>query len=342
MKDIFEDIKAWYSEGKDFALATVVDTWRSAPRMVGSAMAIAQDMQNVGSVSGGCVEGSVIKEALPLIQSGEGKLIRFGVSNEEAWSVGLSCGGKIKVYVERFLGLSEKERRVWETLQQRIQDNASSILVTPLVDGISQHSLLLPGGEVIGHALPEALVQQAIESARMRKHQVVEMGDTSYFIQLFPKKARMIIVGAAHVSLDLIDLANQFDFETIVIEPRGVFTQETRFKSPPHQLHQTWPEEVLADMAIDADTYAVMLTHDPKIDDQALHHLLRSEVAYIGALGSSKTHAKRVGRLEKAGFSEAEIARIHGPVGVNIRALSPKEIALSIMAQIIQVKNQHH
>lgn len=342
MRDIFPEINNWYEEGKDFALATVVDTWRSAPRMVGSAMAIAQDMQNVGSVSGGCVEGTVIKEALPLIASGEGKLLRFGVSNEEAWSVGLSCGGKIKVYVERFLGSSDKDRIVWETLRKRIQGNQSTTLITPLVDGQVDHSLLLPNGDIIGSALSEEVLRAAQESARMRKNQVVEQGEKAFFIQLFPQKARMLIVGAAHVSLDLIDLANQFDFETIVVEPRGVFTQATRFKSPPAQLHQSWPEEVLADMHIDADTYAVMLTHDPKIDDQALHHLLRSDVAYIGALGSSKTHAKRVARLEKAGFSETEIGRIHGPVGLNIRALSPKEIALSIMAQIIQVKNQFH
>ena len=161
-----------------------------------------------------------------------------------------------------------------------------------------------------------------------------------YFLNVFSAKSRLIIIGAAHVSLDLIRLAHMYYFETIVIDPRGIFTNDNRFNIKPDQKYKEWPAEVLPSLKLDADTYVVVLTHDPKIDDQALKIALDSEVAYVGALGSRKTHAKRTVRLKESGLSDEQIERIHGPVGVNINARQPAEIALSIMAQIIEVKNQ--
>ena len=149
----------------------------------------------------------------------------------------------------------------------------------------------------------------------------------------------MLIIGAAHIALDLVDFGNQFNFETIVIDPRGLFAAEDRFSSKPGHLYRQWPEEILPDLKPDEDTYAVLLTHDPKIDDAALEILLNSNVPYIGALGSSKTHQKRIGRLKSKGFSDEQIDRIHSPIGLDIKALSAKEIALSVMAEVIQVRN---
>jgi len=149
----------------------------------------------------------------------------------------------------------------------------------------------------------------------------------------------MLMIGAAHITADLVALAHTFDFETIVIDPRGVFANKTHFSTQPDLIIEKYPSEVIPDYTLDACTFAVILSHDPKIDDNALHLLLPSDVAYIGALGGKKTHANRVERLKSAGFSEAQIDRIHAPIGLNIHGKKPREIALSIMAQIISVQN---
>ena len=174
-----------------------------------------------------------------------------------------------------------------------------------------------------------------------RKSQTFESNEDEYFAEVFPRKNRLVVIGAAHIALDLIDFGNQFNFETIVIDPRGIFNYEDRFESKPDQLFKNWPEEIIPELNVDADTYCVLLTHDPKIDDQALHLLLKSNVAYIGALGSTRTHEKRVNRLLSSGFSQPEIDRIHGPVGVDIKAKRPKEVALSIIGEVLKVRNSH-
>jgi xanthine dehydrogenase accessory factor len=150
----------------------------------------------------------------------------------------------------------------------------------------------------------------------------------------------MLIIGAAHITADLIHLSNYYGFESIVIDPREAFADKTSFDDPPSKIIKAYPSEVLEQFKLDQSTYAVILSHDPKIDDNALHILLKENVAYIGALGSKKTHAKRMERLKEAGFSESDIKRIHAPIGLSINAKTPREIALSIMGQIIEVKNQ--
>lgn len=341
MLDIFNGIEKWLKADKKFALATVVDTWRSAPRVVGSSMAITEDMEIIGSVSGGCVEGAVIKAAMKVIESGEPQLLKFGVKNEDAWTVGLSCGGKITVFVERFMAQEDSQKPVWEVLRKKIVQNKPSVLISKMSDAQSSHALITPDGNTSGTLTVDATLAEIAQQARLNhQNSIVEHEGEQLFVQEFPQKNKMVIVGSAHISLDLIDLANTFNFETIVIDPRKIFTEETRYITKPNELHQTWPEEVLPNMSLDQDTYAVMLTHDPKIDDQALHILLKSEVAYIGCLGSKKTHAKRVQRLQDAGMTEEEIARIHAPVGMEIHAKTPQEIALSVMGEVIAVKNR--
>ncbi|RMG19304.1 MAG: XdhC family protein, partial [Bacteroidetes bacterium] len=196
-------------------------------------------------------------------------------------------------------------------------------------------------GKVLGGEPDEELLQAALKAWQQRKSQIIEREAGNYFALVIPRKCQLLIVGAAHISADLVHLARQFDFETIVVDPRGIFSNNTQFLTQPDHKYAKWPEEVLPDLPLDAYTFAVTLTHDPKIDDQALKLLLRSEVAYIGSLGSSRTHAKRLARLHKAGFTEEETSRIHGPIGLDIHAKLPREIALSIMAEIIRIKNQH-
>jgi xanthine dehydrogenase accessory factor len=341
MKELFKKIEEWTAEKKAFALATVIQTWGSSPRPVGSVMLVSQDRELAGSVSGGCVEGSVIQSALPLMESGTAKRLAYGVADEDAWAVGLSCGGKMQVFLERFLAFDARaeEQAVWQRLQRCWQENEPCILLTRLEDGPGQHFLVLPDGTLHGGPADEALVELALKAYRERRHQAAEVAGASFFAQIFPRRSRMIIIGAAHITADLVHLASLYDFESIVIDPRGAFANKTQFSVPPDHIFEQYPAEVLPRFELDAYDYAVVLSHDPKIDDNALRLLLPSGIAYIGALGSNKTHAKRIQRLQAAGFSEEAIARIHAPIGLAINAKTPKEIALSVMAEIIKVKN---
>ena len=342
MIDIFSGIEQWVTEGQTFALATVIKTWGSAPRQVGSALAITREMDMLGSVSGGCVEGAVMKEALKQMDNSGAKILSYGVADEDAWAVGLSCGGKIDILLERFAAFepSEAEQSLWPHLQAAIHNNQGCVWLTSMEGNHSAHVLYYPDGRMLGHSANDAWIPELQRIYTERKNQVVSLEGNNYFALVVPRKSQLLIVGAAHIAADLVDLAAQFGFETIVTDPRGIFTNNTQFIREPDHKFQAWPAEVLPNYELDAYTYAVLLTHDPKIDDQALHILLKSEVGYIGCLGSRRTHAKRTQRLRDAGFSQAEIDRIHGPIGVDIRAKFPKEIALSILAEMIQVKNQ--
>ena len=341
MVELISKIEEWVEKGKPFALATVIKTWGSSPRPIGSPMIISQDLEMAGSVSGGCVEGDVIKESIAVLESGKGKKLSYGIADEDAWTVGLSCGGKIDVYVERFIAFDElgEEKRVWQKLYECIKNNDPCILATKIIDGKTSHSLITPDGNLTGDRV-DGLSSEALRAYNERNHQQVEIAGEIYFLQIFPRKSRMLIIGAAHITVDLVQLASMYDFETVVIDPRGIFSNKTQFSTPPDQIYEKYPAEVFPDYDLDAYTYAVVLSHDPKIDDNALHILLRSDVAYIGALGSRKTQAKRVKRLSDAGFSEEEIGRIHSPVGIDIKAKTPREIALSIMGEVILEKNR--
>ena len=335
MLDILDTIKSWAKAEIPFTVGTVVDTWRSAPRLPGAAMAIRQDLQFAGSVSGGCVEGSVIKASQEVLSTGHAQLLRFGVSNDEAWSVGLSCGGAIKVYLEPFIGTTQEE--IWTSLFTDIDHDRSCCLIRQMSENPEYH--FIREGDT-GSKLPEG-VQQAIQQGFLTGNSAfVKDGDLSYFVQVFPKKDHLVIIGAAHISADLVQLAQQQGFRITVIDPRGLFTESLKNLCEPESLVRAWPETALEEIVLDHSVYVVMLTHDPKIDDQALHQLLRSPVKYIGALGSRKTHQKRVQRLMEAGYTDEEIARIHAPIGLNIGSSNPSQIALSIMAEVIQVKNQ--
>ena len=339
MKEFLNEINNWLADKKDFAVATVIQTWGSAPRPVGSSMLIDADMNMMGSVSGGCVEGAVVREAMDVLATNKPKILSFGVTDEEAWEVGLSCGGAIKVFVERFVGFENE--KIAEILRGCLEQNKGCTLMLKIGGEASEHVLVLPNGEVISkNKATDILIENAKRAYSERKSQTVEIGEDRWFAQVFPSKDRLIIVGAAHIAVDLVHLAHYFGFETLVIDPRGIFADKTQFPTPPDRLVNDWPAEVLPEYTIDEYTFAVLLTHDPKIDDQALEILLKEKTAYIGALGSKKTHEKRVKRLTEKGFSEEQIASIHAPIGVDINAKSAREIALSIIAELIKVRNK--
>lgn len=337
MNEFLEIVADWSKAKKNIALARVIKTWGSSPRPVGSIMLINDEGKMAGSLSGGCVEGDVVKKSLEVLDGGNAMKLAYGVSDEEAWSVGLSCGGSIQVFIEK---MDFESNPVWEKLLGNIKNNKSSILISSLKEDGNEITLLEDEDQLVGAKIPELLVQEAKQAYAVRTHKTITVDQQDYFIQLFPRKAQLLIIGAAHITVDLVDLANQFGFETIVIDPRGYFAENTTFSTPPSQLHQVYPSEILNEFALDAYTFAAILSHDPKIDDNALEILLPSQTAYIGALGSRKTHAKRIDRLTEKGISQDLIDKIHAPIGVNINARTAREIAFSIMAQIIEIKNE--
>lgn len=342
MRDIWKELHPWIEQKKRFALATVTKTWGSAPRGVGSTMAISDKMEVIGSVSGGCVEGAVIEAAMEVLESDTPRHLSFGVSDETAWSVGLTCGGKIKVFVEPHLSLatSPPEKAVWKALKSTLEENGTGILITRLSAETYSHAFVSNDDSVEG--TPPSDFQQLLPLLKKmfmnRESGEIEWRSEPLFIQSIPARSRLLIVGAAHISIPLVKFARELDFEIVVIDPRKIFATTERFPSPPDQILPLWPEEAFQQLVLNEDTYAVLLTHDPKIDDPALHILLRSPVSYIGALGSQKTHQKRVKRLREAGFSDEEIKRIHAPVGLDIQAKTPEEIAISILGEIVKVR----
>jgi xanthine dehydrogenase accessory factor len=332
MKEFLPILNQWQRDQKKIALARVIQTWGSSPRPVGSCMFISSELEMSGSVSGGCVEGAVLREAQKVFESGDSRRLAYGVADEEAWAVGLSCGGKIQVYLQPW-------NDEWgKPLIDHLTSNQGCVLITRLVDGKEE---TIVWTETSTPGVNTSISQHAGEAYTNRSHRILNEPEGDYFIHVFPPRSKVIIIGAAHITADLIQLAHGFDFETIVIDPRRTFAKNTTFLVKPDQLFEAYPSEVLDNIKLDPYTYAVILSHDPKIDDDALHVLLRSPVAYIGALGSRKNHEKRIGRLKEKGFTEEEIAKINAPIGIDIHAQGAKEIALSIMGAIIRAKNQY-
>lgn len=319
---IIETALDWHAGGQGAALATVVQTWGSAPRPTGSQMAISGAGDMAGSVSGGCVEGAVVTEAMEMIEAGADtpRIMEFGVANEDAFAVGLACGGTIRVMIEVVGGKGIAP----ETLTEIAQARAARRPVGRLVDVESG------AGRVVGRdAFPARFASGA------SGFEPSEAGDEATFLTLSMPPARIAVVGAVHVAQALLPMARVAGFDVHLIDPRGAFASQVRF--PGEEISDDWPDEALAAYGLDAQTAVVTLTHDPKLDDPALIAALTSEAFYVGALGSRRTHAKRVERLTAAGLDAAAIARLHAPVGLDIKAANPPEIAVSVLAQIIEV-----
>lgn len=309
--------RTWRAAGARVAIATVVRTWGSSPRPAGSKLAVDERGAFVGSVSGGCIEGAVITEALEVMAGGPARLLEFGVSDETAWQVGLACGGKVEVLVEAVAGDDGGglPRAILDDLIAAHAAKRSVVLATAL-DGRA-HALLAP--DEAGPAGQAAARDQAIVD-----------GATLYEPHLAP--LRLIIVGAVHVAHALAQLAAIAGFAVTIVDPRRAFATAERF--PGVDLVTAWPDVAVRDLAPDRRTAIVTLTHDPKLDDPALIAALASPAFYVGCLGSSKTHAARRARLADLGPA---LERLHGPVGLRIGARSPAEIAVSILAEVVAV-----
>lgn len=310
----------WHRAGKPVALATVVETWGSAPRPVGSQLAISGEAEMTGSVSGGCVEGAVIAEALEALEDGVPRILSFGVSDEDAFAVGLACGGTIRVLVEP-VGVGRGLPVA--LLEDLVAARAARRPVVYAVNTESWERRLVGGaGDPLAGAAAEALRSDRSGLAG------------PWFLGVHNPPLRLVVVGAVHIAQALAPMARLAGYDVTLIDPREAFASAARF--PGERIVHDWPDDALAALAPDQRTAIVTLTHDPKLDDPAIRFALRSDCFYLGCLGSTRTHAKRVARLREAGFSEAEIARINAPVGLDIGARSPAEIAIAILAQMTE------
>jgi xanthine dehydrogenase accessory factor len=310
---------AWHRAGKGAALATVIETWGSAPRQAGSQLAISGDGEMTGSVSGGCVEGAVITEALDALQDRKSRVLTFGVSDETAFAAGLACGGTIRVLVEPIGDGPEAlpEALLTQLTETRAASRAAAIVTTPAT---WDRHLLAPG-------------QDPAADTRFKSDRS-GMEEDGRFIAIHNPPLRLIVIGAVHIAQPLLQIARACGYAPTLIDPRGAFGSAERF--PGETILDDWPDEALAQLNPDARTAIVTLTHDPKLDDPAIRFALNSPAFYLGCLGSTRTHAKRVDRLTTEGFTPDQIAKIHAPVGLDIGAKTPAEIAVSVMAQITE------
>jgi xanthine dehydrogenase accessory factor len=341
MREILSTLNQWFSEGKKVALATVVKVYGSAPRGLGAKMAVNQDGTMVGSVSGGCVESAVVAEALQIIKNGQAKLLTYGISQDQAFNIGLACGGKIEVFVTPLA--AEEYYRLEQDLGEERLTCIISVIAGPM---LGEHWQAYPDGRLVGDfssteiqntlltTLPEVLSNQ--QSLRQKAFSAGE--ENELFFDVFLPSLRLIVVGAVHIAIPLIQFANTLGFHTILVDPRKGFNNRERF---PHvtELVQDWPEEALQRLGLNEGTFLVVISHDDKLDVPALAAGCASPVRYIGALGSRKTFENHLRDLREMGVSEATLQRIHSPVGLDIGARGAEEIALAIIAEIIAVKN---
>ncbi|GAA4475978.1 XdhC family protein [Gluconacetobacter asukensis] len=331
---------AWAEAGQPAALATVIATWGSSPRPPGSMMAVSGGGRIEGSVSGGCVEASVLDAAMTAMHDGRPNLLSYGVTSEQAWTVGLACGGELDVLVEAIGPGGTLPMAILRAAVDLRHQRKPALLATRLSD---MHHILITrtarneptsvaGGPIDPHLAP--MLEQVFRDGRSRR--VTSADDESWFLHLLTAPYRLLIVGAVHIAQVLAPLATTMGFAVTVIDPRTQLATPERF--PGIALVTEWPDEALETLAIDTHTAIVTLTHDAKLDDPTLRTALDSPAFYIGALGSRKTQASRLARLAADGIGPERTARIHGPVGLAIGAIGASEIALSILAEIVAVR----
>lgn len=307
--DVLATARSWLAAGEAISLATVVETWGSSPVPAGGQMIVATDERFLGSVSGGCVEADVIVAAADVMRAGAPVLLRFGVADETAWRAGLPCGGNIAVLIERLS--PESDLPLLDRLLEARRMRIPLAKRTRLADGA--HDLIAPPTSLDAGT---PLVRE-IEGA---------------IVHVLRPPPRIVVVGATHIAQHLAALASHTGYAIVVVDPRAAFASDARWIELAPIV--AWPAAALADIGLDASTAVVTLSHSADIDDEALLAALHSPAIYIGALGSSRNHARRVARLAAKGASPEAIARIHAPIGLDIGARTPAEIALSVLAEI--------
>jgi xanthine dehydrogenase accessory factor len=346
MQELLETLDSWIDAGIPVGRAVVIRTFGSAPRPEGAVLLQAGDGRIAGSVSGGCVEGAAADEIERARADRHSRVIRYGISDEDAWDVGLACGGTIDVLVEPTVpeaaarAARERGSAVATILPPDAPSSAfghhkpghGAIAGPPIVIG-SDGSL----DRSLGSAADDAELAAAARDALLRgTSRTVTIGDHQVFVEAFPKKPRLVIVGAVEVARSLAVYAKELGYEVVVIDGRASFATPERFPAERvDRLVVGWPDEVADEIGLGPDDAVAVLTHDVKFDEPAIVESLRRGCRYVGAVGSKKTQGDRRERLRAAGVGDAELARLRGPVGLDLGGRNPAETALAIMAEVV-------
>jgi xanthine dehydrogenase accessory factor len=335
--DVVDAARAWSDRGDRVAMATVVGVRRSAPRPPGTKMAIGERGDIAGAVSGGCVEGAVVEVAEEIMRGADARLLRYGVTDEEAWDVGLQCGGEISVWVERHQPAVSAAEGAFIDLAR---SGGRGALVTVVAGPALGAKLLVAGGggrvgKLGDAALDAAALAHAEELMWSERSELREEGEVALFVDVTAPPPRLFVFGAVDYAATLATLARSLGWRPFVVDPRERFAQPERFADA-EEVVSAWPDEAFERLGgIDRATAIIVLTHDPKLDDAALHAALRSDAAFIGAMGSRSAQAARRDRLLEAGFGEEDLGRISAPVGLDVGAMTAGETALSMMGEVV-------
>jgi xanthine dehydrogenase accessory factor len=314
--------------------AVVTRVWGSAPRAEGAVLLATADGRMAGSVSGGCVENAVMEEIQAAIRTGRPKPLEYGITHERAWEFGLSCGGTISLFVEPAV-----RPELLEAARRREASVVASVVGGPAPPGAAL--VIREDRTTESHGMPAdlaALVSgpgaEALEGLASRTATVAAPdGEVQVLLEVFPREPTLLVFGGVHIAMALARMARPLGFRVVVADAREAFLTRERFPDA-DELIVGWPDDVFARVGLDAATCLVLLTHDPKFDEPAIEAALGSNAAYIGVIGSRKTQQLRRDRLAAAGFPPEAIARIHGPIGLDLGGREPAEIALAILAEI--------
>jgi xanthine dehydrogenase accessory factor len=334
MRNLWPQLSSWIDAGDVFALATVTATSGSTPRAAGACMAIDPErLRFIGSVSSGCLDAEIVEAAGAALRTETVKMLRFGPDGAPPWTDGLTCGGWLAVRVEPWWGMHARleVREVAVAVRRWLERDEAGVVVS----GDSAHCAIDAAGRIAGDAAGFSC--GLIQSARDRLGADLPPIELSAdglrcFVRTIRRRPRLLIVGGVEVAVHLVALAQQIGWAAIVVDPREAFARGERFPVAPAQLARAWPREFVAGALLGPRDAAIVLTHDPKIDDGALLALLGTHAGYIGALGSTRSHASRLVRLRESGADDDALKRIHGPAGLHLGTPDAAGIALGILA----------
>ncbi len=350
MQELVETLEGWRAAGVGVGRAVVIRTFGSTPRPAGAVLLVTDDGRIAGSVSGGCVEGAAAEAVLAARKDGRQRVIRYGISDEQAWDVGLACGGTIDVLISPAVPAAAEAaardardgRGGGRAVVTRLPADAPSAVPGPHKPGPgetpSEPLTVDADGRLVGtlddvHA-DEALVEAARACLRAGHSRTVEIAGTQLFIEAYPARARLVVVGAVEIARTLVRLARELGYETVVIDGRAAFATRDRFPEA-DRLVLGWPDEVMDEIELGPADAVAILTHDVKFDEPAIIAALARGCRYVGAVGSRRTQAERQSRLLAAGVSPADLGRVHGPIGLDLGGRLPAETALAILAEIV-------
>jgi xanthine dehydrogenase accessory factor len=336
MRELLGDLEAWAAEGRRVAVATVIATGGSSPRPIGAKLALDDRGRVAGAVSGGCVEGAVVDLAAAVLQDGRPRSGAYGISDGQAWEVGLPCGGQIEVDVAEWAPVPDGPQARFAALAA---DGTRAALVTDLEDPDRAQTLVLADGETAGAPLDDAALAAARDLLWADRSALHADGGRRRFVDVSAPPPRLIVVGAVPVAQALCQAARHAGWRPFVVDPRSRFATAERLPDA-ERVVVAWPQDGIAQLGgIDPATAVVALSHDPKIDDAALALALRSGAGFVGAMGSRRATADRRARLAAAGLTDAELDHIAAPIGLDLGASGDAETALSIMAELVAARH---